>query len=107
MKLNKVYRPPSFWGWVSKNLPASLEAREIPYGYGVCCNIYRKGEAPNGFTKHFTNGDPIATVIDRNELRLNFPEYFSDFEDMLKRFEAQTGIEPTLTFWASPKDEPK
>jgi hypothetical protein len=106
MKLNKVYRPPNLWQWVKMNLPLSMEAREISWGYGTCCNIYRRGEAPGPVKAHFgVEGYPIATVHSDHELRLNYPEYFSDFEDILRKYEAHTGIEPTLTYFQSPKDE--
>lgn len=106
MKLNRQYRPPEFWGWVKAHLPASMEAHEITWGYGVCCNIYRRGEAPNVFLRSAFSceGYPIATVHS-NELRLNYPEYFSDFEDLLRRYEQHTGVETTLTYWASAKDQ--
>ena len=106
MKLNPIYRPPSFWEWIRHALPSSMEAHEVTWGYGVSCNIYRKGDAPNAFMRKVLSADgyPIATVH-TNEVRLNEPQYFSDFEDMLRRFESHTGIEPTLSYWQSPKDE--
>lgn len=106
MKLNKRYHPPDLWDWVRSRLPASLEGKVLQIGYGVACNVYRKGQIPNLLKRAFDmEGDPVATVNDK-EIVLNHPEYFSDFEDMLRNFERQTGIECTLTFWESPKDAP-
>ena len=106
MKLNRLYRPPVFWDWIRAAIPPSMEAHEITWGYGVCCNIYRKGEAPNLLMRGMfaAEGSPIATVHDK-EIRLNEPQYFSDFEDLLRRYETHSGIETTLTYWQSPKDE--
>lgn len=107
MKLNRLFRPPPFWTWIRAHLPPSMESHEISWGYGVCCNIYRKGDAPNAFMRAVVSheGYPIATVHSL-EVRLNEPQYFADFEDLLKKYEALTGIETTLTYWQSPKDEP-
>ena len=101
MILNRQSNPPALWKWLTERLPSSLEWRQISAGYGYYCAIYRKGEAPGPLLGIFTDGDPVADVCDL-EVRLNYPEYFSDFEDLLRRWEKETGIEPTLTYWESP-----
>lgn len=106
MKLNRRFNPPDLWAWAKIRIPASLEAREINFSYSISCNIYRKGEAPGFLARQFTEGTPVATVL-HNEIVLHDPQYFCDFEDLLRSFESQTGLETTLTYWQSPKDEPR
>jgi hypothetical protein len=92
------------WDWLAPRLPSGLEAKDYMVGYGHFCGVYRRGEAPGFFKRAFDMiGDPVAEVCG-TELRLNFPEYFSDFEDLLRRWEKETGIETTLSYWESPKD---
>lgn len=105
MKLNPLYDPPKLWDWLADRLPPSLEPAVFVCGYGRFYGIYRRGEKPSFIKRSFEmTGDPVAEVCE-NELRLNHPEYFSDFEDLLKRWESETGIEATLSFWQSPKDK--
>jgi hypothetical protein len=105
VKLNRRFNPPALWEWLASRLPLSMERRVIHFAYSQSCNIYRKGEAPGLLKRQFSEGDPIASVL-HNEIVLHSPEYFSDFEDLLRAFESTTGIETTLTYWQSPKDSP-
>jgi hypothetical protein len=104
MKLNRQYNRPALWDWLSARLPSGLEAKDFPIGYGRFAGIYRRGEAP-GFFKRALEfiGEPVAEVLE-TEILLNFPEYFSDFEDLIRQWEKETGLEITLSYWESPKD---
>lgn len=104
MQVNKLWKAPDFWEWIKKNVPPSMVAREYACGYGSYYGIYQRGTAP--LTGIFGYGDPIACV-DEFERKVNLysPEYFSDFEDLLRRFEAVSKQGTTLNYWCSPKDE--
>lgn len=104
MKVDAQYHAPALWDFVSQRLPPSLIAKKTGHGYGYFFGIYRRDQAP-GFIQTALEcvGDPVAQIIG-NELSLNFPEYYSDFAQMLQDFEASTGIEATLRYWQSPKD---
>lgn len=90
------------WRWLAQHLPPSLEARELRNGYGTRCGIYRRGKAPGFLARALDlEGDPVATVV-FNEVELHHPEYHSDFDDLLRRYEFDhPGTEVTLRYWES------
>lgn len=105
MKITRKTAPPRLWTWLQGKLPPSMVAKEIGIGYGLFCGIYLQGRAPSVLARLFeSSGDPIAS-ISGNSVELHHPEYFSDFEMLLRRFERETGIEATLEYWESSKDE--
>lgn len=105
MKINSKYNPPKLWDWIKCRLPRGLEAKAVSVGYGYFCGIYRTGMAPGLLARTFECiGDPVASVSGR-EIELNYPEWYSDFEDLLRRFESETQTVTTLNYWQSSKDE--
>lgn len=101
MKLNKRINQPRLWDFVREELPAGLVAKDFAVGYGRFFGVYRAGRVPGLLARAFEfTGDPVA-VVRHNEVELNYPEWFSDFEDLLRRWETSTGLETTLTYWES------
>jgi hypothetical protein len=99
MKLDRRTKPPRLWDFVNSNLPAGLVAKDFPVGYGRFFGIYRKGEVPSFLARAFEfTGSPVAVVYSEG-IELHYPEWFSDFEDLLRKWETKTGVEQTLTYW--------
>ena len=82
------------WHFLKTVLPPSLEclSRQDNYAQSFyVCAINRRS--------WFGSGE-IASV-DRLHVRLRAPEYVSDFQDALAKFEKLTGRETTLEYWES------
>lgn len=102
MKVERRTAPGFLWEWLKSHLPAGLTAVEIHQGYGVSQYIYRRGYRRSFVDKLFENeGDSVAAV-DEARITLNHPEYFSDFEDLIRKYEAEIGQEVTFIYWESP-----
>ena|SRR5687767_3184215 len=98
MKVEKLPangRHPALWEFARDHLPSSLRATCTSDGYG---SIYAIEVREPGLLNLLRSG--IATV-GREEIELRHPEYFSDFEDLCRKYEAATGREVTLRFWES------
>ena len=104
MKIISTFNPPNLFLWLSRNLPSSLRAMAVPQGYWQCHCIYNVSHAPSRLSNILgqNKGDPIAEIYG-TEISLYHPQYFSDFEDLLRRFEAETGCETTLRYWDADK----
>ena len=100
MKTERRIASGHLWNWLLTKLPRSFEARRFGVGYGYMHCIYTGGCAPSNFLQNYFEavGDPIATVYD-NEVEVHHPQYVSDFEDLLRKYEAETKIEPKLVYW--------
>lgn len=83
------------WEFVARNLPPTLRARKENDGYGFIMGIEVKERSLKSYVP-FTRG--IASVSD-NFIELRHPQYFSDFEDIITRYEAATGKEVTFRYW--------
>lgn len=100
MKIQRAEKPGNVWPWLIAHLPTCFRAKESMIGYGVECAVYLSDHMPGFFGGR---GDPIALVAGLT-VELYHPEYYSDFSDLLLRFESESGYEPVLKYWASPKD---
>ena len=99
---------PSFAEYITNNLPKSLKVVVDSEGG---CGYY--GSTPviiHGYDVKkrgwFAGGDVIARIDnDRPVVTLYHPQYLSDMERVLAKYEEDSGIEPTLNYWQSEKDE--
>ena len=91
------------WNFIKSKLPDSLRAETISSGYGCRHVIYRKEYRRSLCEKIFDyekEGSEIAEVF-YDTITLHAPEYYSDFEDICRAFEAATKTEATLKYWES------
>lgn len=95
MKLiTKTAEPPELWNWLRANLPSDLIAYKRTDGYGYTWGITIKERGmPNLLNRWF--GESIA-LVDDAQLELQHPNWTSDFQDLLGRYEKTFGIETTL-----------
>ena len=101
MRTERHSNPPPLWNWIPGRLPQSLVFKKIKQGYGWSACIYRAGYRRGIIDTLFENlGDAVA-FVHSNEIELYHPEYYSDFEDLLRKYESETGAETTLKFWES------
>ena len=99
MKIERNTKSPDLFEWMKQNLPSSLSAGKNGEGYGYGYYIYA-GSAPV-----FFRGNPIAE-IHNSTIVLFHTNYFSDMEDLGRKYEQETGYEVTLRYWQAPKDTP-
>ena len=96
MKIIKLKRtPPELWMFAKDNLPSSLRATRWTDGYGCTFGINVKEKSLQSYVPCRRG---IAT-IDEKQIKLFQPQYFSDMEDICREYEAETGIEVTLSYW--------
>ena len=101
-KINLIQRTP-FHKWVAENLPSSLRVVRYAAGYGVNTYVVHECDQPTGLERvinyfRSTPKDPVA-VLDYDGMILYHPQYLSDFEDLARKYEEQSGREITLQFW--------
>lgn len=53
----------------------------------------------------FYRADDATALVYERVIELHHPQYFSDFENLILRYEQHTGEEVTLRYWESQKDE--
>jgi hypothetical protein len=85
------------WRFFREHLPSSLRACKRSDGYGGVYEIEVKERSLASYVP-FSRG--IATVSD-DTVELRHPEWFSDFEDICKRYEKLTKRKVTLKYWES------
>ena len=101
MKVTRKNAPGRLWDWLGGQLPGSLVQHTVSVGYGVSLGIYRKGHSPGLLERLFQNlGDPVA-IVGENVVELFHPEYFSDIEDLLMKYERESGSTVELVYWES------
>ena len=94
MKTEKVFAYLHLFNFVEKNLPLTLKAVKEYDGYGVDCYICRSNDRGGWFS-----GPPKIAVIFEHTITLYHPEYFSDIEDLLRRYESIYHRETTLRYY--------
>lgn len=87
----------NLWRFFKEHLPPSLRATSNDDGYGHQYGIEVK---TRGLRSYVPFSDGIATVWD-DHVELRHPEYFSDFEDIIRKYEAATGKEVEFRYWES------
>lgn len=86
------------WDFVASHLPDSLRAtKHIADGYGIELGIEVKDKSVSSYLPFRAS---IATVTD-DSIELRSPQYFSDMEEIIRKWEAFTGKEVTLIYWES------
>lgn len=102
----RLERPGDVWQWLVVHLPRTLQTQLISVGYGYVQVVYRRGHQRSIVQRLFEQiGDAVATV-NGTTITLYQPEYFSDFEDLARAYEAtHPGREVTLRFWESPAQQ--
>jgi len=92
----------NLWEFCKNHLPESMIARKRSSDYGMYywIEVFKRGDL-SGYPiiNSFFNGN-IATISD-DEIELRAPEYFSDFEDICRKYEKQTKKEVKLIYWES------
>lgn len=86
----------NLWRFFEKRLPSTLVARRKDDGYGGIYAIDVRDSTESRLSRIFKHG--IATVTG-DYVELRHPEWFSDFSDICKAYESETGEEVTLAFW--------
>ena len=92
----------SLWDFMSQHLPDSLVARKHSSDYGMFywIEIFKQGDVQGWpLINEFFDGN-VAT-IEEGVVTLRDPKYFSDFEDVIRKYESQTGKEVELIYWES------
>jgi hypothetical protein len=87
------------WEFFKNNLPDSLVAEKDTDGYGVIYGIYIK-EA-KGFLNRINPFSVIIARVSGDIVELYQPQYYSDVENIINKFENQTGKEVILEYWES------
>ncbi len=101
MKTVKNTNGSRLFNFISKECPSSLKCESIAWGYGELNVIYREGYKRSLIARFLeSRGDAIATVF-FDEVTLYHPEWYSDFEDLLHKYEKMYKVETTLTYWDS------
>ena len=93
--------PGRLWEWLQRHLPVGLEPMQFVVGYGMFCGIYARGSAPGFLKRSFEiMGDPVAVVL-VNSVTVYHPQWFSDFKDLLLRYEAEEKPphETKIVYW--------
>lgn len=85
------------WEFFNSHLARPLRAIKFGDGYGSYYGIEIKKRSLSGY---LTFSPGIAT-ISQDSVDLRSPEWFSDFEDLIRRYEKQTGREVTFTYHES------
>ena len=100
MKVTKASTYDRLEKWIEQRLPQSLILKRMPVGYGYCSYVYIKGHEPKGFMVHMFGGkgDPVAH-IGTVDVDLYHPQYFADFEDLLRAYESETKDSIELKVW--------
>jgi hypothetical protein len=105
MKLVKLTRAEvtPLWDFFERNLPSTLTVEKISDGYGGTMFIYvkpdlRGSRLPDRIKNWFGIG--IATIGD-GYVELRRPEYFSDFEGIIRKYETATHKDVTFKYWES------
>lgn len=100
MKIERRVDPGVLWAWLQSHLPDSLKGHAMPSGYGFRQYIYAGGTMPSFLSRHCFEqiGDPVAEVSG-TLVELYHPQYYSDFQNLLQSFEAETKVEPKLVYW--------
>lgn len=102
MKTERRIAPSSLWLWLQGKLPRGLVPATMIVGYGRFCGIYLNGSTPGFWAREFENiGNPVATISGFT-VELHHPQWLSDFEDLLRRFEAEMKVSTKLIYWESP-----
>lgn len=103
MKIKRHEKSGNLWPWVQQYLPNSLRAEEVAIGYGYRHVVYRARYKRSLADKILENAGDVVADISGTTVELYCPEYFSDFEDICKKFEEHTGCTSTLEYWESPR----
>jgi len=90
----------SFLSFIRQNLPVTLGHTNISDGYYIGIEIYVKEQYETLRQKLFSRKNVIAEATDTN-IELRDPKYFSDIEDMIRKYEDQTGKEIEFIYWES------
>ena len=98
MKVQRRTLEPDLVAFATKSLPPSLVVKRNIDGTEYL--IYARGHTPL-----IGRGDPIAEV-EPGRIRLFETNYFSDMEDLIRRYENETGYEITLQYWQLPNEKP-
>lgn len=85
---------PKFVAFLSENLPKSIHVQVHRDDYGVDYEIHAHGKIGNIYPMS------IWTLF-KDCIELRRPEFFSDMEDAIRKYEQQSGKEVILKFWQS------
>lgn len=86
------------WRFVSEQLPRGLRATKTTAWHGDILGIQVK--EPAGEIFGIKKWRTIANVT-HNSVELLYPEWFSDLEEIIKRYEHITAKEVTFRYWES------
>jgi len=100
MKLVKIdsKKECKLWEFFKNRLPSSLRATEFFDGYGEVYGIEVKKRTD--ILGYFSLSTSIATV-GNDYVELRRPEWFDNFEDLIREFEHQTGKSIEFRHWES------
>ena len=101
VKLEHGFEIPPLWHFMRENLPPSLLAVKMDNGYGHVFGVEVKADS-------VANRIPVVRAFTGNVARiwadaceLFEPQYFSDFEDVIRKYEARYGKEVEFRYWQS------
>ena len=99
VKLEHGFEIPPLWLFMQKHLPSSLIAYKEDDGYGHTFAVRVKtNTVANRLPVANWLTDRIATVWS-DSCELFHPQYYSDFEDVIRKYESQYGREVEFRYW--------
>jgi len=109
MKLIRKIPQPGYGAlaaFCAKHLPSTLVVRlvvrYVGEGYGFWHEIVVNETPPASWWKRWTWKPPLVAWIYRCEIELARPEWMSDIQDVVQKYERETGHEVTIEYWESP-----
>lgn len=99
MKIERRVKASALWEWLQDKLPSGLKPVKVSIGYGYAYGLYQPGGEPGWVARQFDQiGDPVA-IVTENCIELHHPQWMSDFEDLLRRYESEKKVEARLIYW--------
>lgn len=94
MIIKRIMDAPALWNFIKNNLPLSLIAIKETDGYGGVWAI--KVKVDNGFFRRLFEPQIAYVQNYSNTIVVNHPNYFSDFEDLARKYEEKYKQEVTI-----------
>ncbi len=93
MKIERLKDIPQLYQFIENNLPEGLKTCHVTAGYGILCYVEIK---PQGWFQQ------RIAKIDKDEIEIFLPQYFSDIENIVNLYEIMSGKEVTIKLWEKP-----
>lgn len=99
MRIERLINTPKLWSFISENLPETLEPVFIQGGYGGIYGVQIKEPYMKSKKWYQIDRRPTIAYIEGLTIVINMPQYFSDFEDLVRIYEEKFKKEITVKIW--------